>query len=361
MTAGMRLLPVLAGLALALSACNDPDASSPSPAGDIITGSPTGLAAAADCGAGTPSPSTSRPGDGSAALVLALVPRTEPPSAERQDEIPPGRIAFTTDRDDNSEIYVMNSDGGGQTNLSRSPAREDEPDWSPDGQRVAFVSDRGETPQVYIMNADGSDPRQITSAPGGGLSPRWSPDGKSIAFTTSGSICVIDVAEGGTRLVMEAQPEATAEPCRAGAFPGGWSPDSKRITYYSASVSRSIGQVCTINADGSGLEVEFADPPTYHVEPSWSPDGRRIVFRSIRDDNSEVWLLDLESGDDRNLTDDPATDIEPDWSPDGEWLVFASHREGPNFDVYVMKADGSDVRRLTDDLAKDSEPVWAPR
>ena len=161
---------------------------------------------------------------------------------------------------------------------------------------------------------------------------------------------------------MEAQPEAQAEPCRAGAFLGSWSPDGKRITYYSASVSRQIAQVCTIRPDGSDMKVVVEDPPAFHVEPAWSPDGKSIVFRSIRDNNHEIYIVDVESGDVRNVSDDPALDLEPAWSPDGHWIAFGSVREteggGGSFDIYIMRTDGSDVRRLAPDPKKDSFPAW---
>ena len=103
-----------------------------------------------------------------------------------------GKIAFVSDRDGragcigqpgcNTEIYVMNADGSGQRNLTRNPARDDEPVWSPDGRKIAFVSRRDGKPEVYVMNADGSGQRNLTRNPGRDSAPAWSPDGRTIAF-----------------------------------------------------------------------------------------------------------------------------------------------------------------------------------
>ncbi|HEU5321854.1 MAG TPA: Tol-Pal system beta propeller repeat protein TolB, partial [Methylomirabilota bacterium] len=136
--------------------------------------------------------------------------------------------------------------------------------------------------------------------------------------------------------------------------------DSRRITYYSASVSRGIGQVCIVDVATGEIEVVVAEPPVYNVEPAWSRDGRYLAFRSIRGGNHDVYTWDLETASERRLTDDEAPDIEPGWSPDGEWIAFPSGRDNPFFDIFIMRKDGSDVRRVTDDPAKDSEPVWAP-
>ena len=93
------------------------------------------------------------------------------------------RIAFTSVRGGNYEIYVMNADGADQTNLTDNRAIDDEPAWSPDGKCIAFQSNRysrGENWDEYpweicIMNADGSGQTRLTRDPAGDVSPAWSP------------------------------------------------------------------------------------------------------------------------------------------------------------------------------------------
>ncbi len=314
---------------------------------------------------GTPGAITPLAGTAAVACVeVAPAPATA--TIALSGVLPLGKIAFVSFRDEyegrsNREIYLITADGSGPTNLSRNSCADDEPDWSPDGSKLVWSSDRDGDFELYVMSADGSGVAQLTTE-GSALSPRWSPDGRYIAYTRGGTIKVMNADGSDPRVVLGGEPEATApDPCHTGGFPGGWSPDSTRIVYYSASLARQLGQVCTVSVDGSEVVSVVSEPPVYNVEPVWSPDGKRIAFRSIRDENHDIYVVNLEDGSTQRLTELPALDTEPDWSPDGQWIVFASNRDtGVATDIYIMRADGSDVRRLTDDPAKDSYPVWSP-
>jgi len=93
--------------------------------------------------------------------------------------------------------------------------------------------------------------------------------------------------------------------------------------------------------------------------PAWSRDGRTIVFVSWRDGNSEVYAMNADSSEPRNLTQNPAKDVRPAWSPDGRRIAFASRRDG-NSEIYVMNADGSGKLNLTRNRANDDYPTWSP-
>ena len=118
---------------------------------------------------------------------------TEKPRIERQQAWSPDgrRIAFTYPRyrsgyidDGTGDIYVVNADGSGLTNLTESQGWNSSPSWSPDGSRIAFMSDRDENWEIYVMNADGSDPARLTKNLWGGYSLSWSPNGSRIAFSS---------------------------------------------------------------------------------------------------------------------------------------------------------------------------------
>ena len=104
-----------------------------------------------------------------------------------------------------------------------------------------------------------------------------------------------------------------------------------------------------MNADGSG-QTRLTNNEEIDRNPSWSPDGEKIAFNSIRDGNEEIYIMNADGSGQTRLTNNSASDdIDPTWSPDGEKIAFASSSDG-NFGIYIMNsADGSDVTRLTAD------------
>ncbi len=92
------------------------------------------------------------------------------------------KITFHSNRDRNSEIYVMNADGSKEIRLTNNIVRDGDPSWSPDGKKIAFHSGEMKNREIYVMNADGSEQKRLTSNRADDMHPSWSPDGKKIAF-----------------------------------------------------------------------------------------------------------------------------------------------------------------------------------
>lgn len=94
------------------------------------------------------------------------------------------KIAFHTSRDGNPEIYVINEDLSGLTNLTNNAAADRNAEWSPDGSKIAFQTNRDGNDEIYTMNADGTGLFRVTIHSARDHKPAWSPDGSQIAFTS---------------------------------------------------------------------------------------------------------------------------------------------------------------------------------
>jgi len=285
--------------------------------------------------------------------------------AEAPADLPGGRIAFSRQRSGADDISIMNTDGTGEVQLTHDGARNLEPEWSPNGRKIAFSSNKEGHFDIYVMDDNGQNLQRLTDAPANDSVPKWSPDGKRIAFFSTRSptfLWVMDADGGNQKAVL---PEASEEPlCGGGGFPGGWSPDSRQLTFFIATVvgGETLGQICVVRLDGSELRVLATDPPGLDVESTWSHDGTMIAFRSTRDaGNSDVYVMAADGSNQTRLTRDPATDSEPSFSADDRWLVFHSSRNALNLSLYAIRVDGTGLFRLTHNPANDNTPAWSPR
>jgi TolB protein len=253
------------------------------------------------------------------------------------------RIAFQSNRrDGNNEIYVMNGDGTGLTNLTNNPADDIEPAWSPDGSRITFWTNQDGNHEIYVMNADGSDQTNVTKNPADDAQPSWSPDGKKIVFTSNrdGNYDIFAMnADGSAQTNLTNNPADDELP--------DWSPDGTKIAFAS-----EPGGIRVMNSDGSNPTLLHAGPNAF---PKWSPDGEKIAFWNNEDGNPEVYVMDADGNNAINLTNNPADDVVYGWSSDGTQIAFDSDR-GNNRDIYVINLDGSGLTRLTDDPAYDGAP-----
>ena len=146
-----------------------------------------------------------------------------------------------------------------------------------------------------------------------------------------------------------------------------WSPDGKQIAF--ASVRDGNTDIYVIDADG-GNEQRLTNNPLYDYSPSWSPDGERIVFIARREGHfrkdfdltHEIYVMDADGGNEQRLTENRRYDFSPSWSPDGKRIAFASDRKGDfvNYEIYVMDADGGNQRKLTNNRHHDWYPSWSP-
>lgn len=251
-----------------------------------------------------------------------------------------GRIAFTSSRDGNYELYSVAPDGTSLRRLTWTSATEQVAAWSPDGARIAYERAKGgEHFRIWAMNADGTAQTQITSTTLDNVDdsdPAWSPDGSSIAFgsTRSGTwnIWVIRADGSGLHRVTSV----------FGVDPS-WSPDGTKLVY------SGLGGIAIVNVDGTNAHT-ISGPGTPPNAPSWSPDGTHIVFS--RNDASgfaagEVYVANADGSGETQLTSDGFHNSRPTWSPDGSRVVFErSAQTSGQWELWSIGSDGLGLQQL---------------
>ena len=230
------------------------------------------------------------------------------------------KIVFTSTRNSNAEIYVMNADGSQQIRLTHHPGDDFDPTWSPTGEHIAFVSERGQNGvfDIYLMDANGKNIRPAFDELDYRTAPTWSPDGKRIAYHTYSPIpdwaVYFNTTEGGTAERVS----------KAGIYPGGfpdWSPDGTEIAFTGG--SRTEWRIWIINLQTHEKEILLPKIKGGNMQdPAWSPDGKKLAFYWWKPDEqkSYIYIVNRDGNNLEKIVENASRMVA--WSPDGKELLY---------------------------------------
>lgn len=222
--------------------------------------------------------------------------------------------------------------------MTTAPGIEHLPSFSPDGSRVAFAADTRGNFDIWVSQLGSEGAIEVSGGYGGhDMNPAWSPDGAWIAFASErdgGGIYVVPAIGGAIRRV--AAVSFTPSPDLIGSVPTlAWSPDSSRLAF-AHGVDDRAGLWIVSAASGAVRQVPMppAIRPFSIVQPSWSPDGRRLAFVAQSGSLhtlSQIWSVNQDGTDPIAITDSSNANMHPAWL--AGTLFFLSDRAG-TLDVY---------------------------
>jgi len=266
------------------------------------------------------------------------------------------KICFVSTRGGGTkEIWQMDYDGANQKQLTQVSTMALSPHVSPDGSRVAFSAVSNAEWQIMMYSLELNRQVSFPRYQGANLSPAWSSDGKLLAFSSSRSgdaeIYTVDVTGGDLRRLTNSKgPDVSPT----------WNPKTNaQIAWVSGRTG--LPQIYAMSSDGTN--VQRMTEQGYAVSPSWSPNGQFLAFAWIRNYGpgapgaSDIYVMDVASKQWVQLTHDGGRNDFPSWSPDGRHIVFQSNRSGRT-QIWSMLADGSQVRQLTNS-GENTQPNWS--
>ncbi|GGE97679.1 TolB family protein [Mycetocola zhadangensis] len=291
----------------------------------------------------------------STATDAASAQLCDEPSSTPTVEDPSTRpLAFSSNRADSFDLWLMGADGTDPVQLTTADGVEGMASWSPDGTQLLFLSavDTESNGDVCVINADGTGLKNLTSTPDVyETTPSWSPDGSEIVYGTW-------KGKAHELHVMDSTGKRSHRITSNGNWPS-WSPDGELIVF-SASRGSSAQDLWTVNRDGSDKAL-LADGDSELTEPAWSPDGRTIAYVSVGSEETEedIFIMPAGGGSDRRVAALPGNDHwPPAWSPDSMQLAFTADGTDLVGEIVVVDLRTRETTNLTNHESHDAFPAW---
>ncbi len=263
-----------------------------------------------------------------------------------------GSIAFLRHSGSFYQVWIMDTEGEGQRQLTFSAGDKVNLSWSADGKEILYNTSMGE---LFILDVEKGKDRRVDIGMRGMTDAEWSPDGRQVLFSlsTTNSIDTNDI----WLVSLDGKKKRKLTHMRNMQHHPVWADQGRSIVFLSGK-GDEVHNIWITDRDGRApgpLTVNSG----YNFEPDCSVDNE-LAFSSDRSGNYELFLMDLQGKKVSNLTGHPGLDTEPSWSPDGRGLVFVSNRSG-TLQIWKIDRDGSGVKQLTEGPDPSRTPKWGSK
>ena len=260
------------------------------------------------------------------------------------------RISGTVENRGVKEIYIADYDGENQRRVTTQRSLNINSTWSPDGRSIAYTSYRRGAPAIFVSNIyQGTLEEPTKGASGQAFLPAWSPDGTRIAFTSTrdGNSEIYVVNRDGSnvrRLTNSTAIDSTPT----------WSPSGTQVAF--TSDRTGTPQIYIVGSDGLGLRQLTHE--SYADRPTWSPAPyNEIAYTARTGPGNDIKVIELSSGQTRQLTFGEGTNESPSFSANGRHIAFMSTRSGKS-QIFTISKDGKDLRQITR-VGNNFQPDWS--